>query len=34
MIRNIVINKTSKKVLKHGLCDFENDGQFDSQIKR
>lgn len=29
MIRQEIINKNTKKVKRHGFCDFENDGQFD-----
>ena len=30
MVRQTVIDKTTKAVKRHGFCDFENDGQFDS----
>ena len=30
MIKQVVINKTTKKVLRWGYCDFTNDGSFDS----
>ncbi len=29
-ILQVVIDKTSKKVLRFGFCDFENDGSFDN----
>ena len=34
MNKQIVIDKTSKKVLRFGCCDFENDGSFDSDTEQ
>ena len=34
MVKQIVINKETKKVLRFGCCDFENDGSFDSDIEQ
>tara|TARA_Y100000310_G_C20044575_1_gene517733 strand:+ start:162 stop:374 length:213 start_codon:yes stop_codon:yes gene_type:complete len=28
-IRRIIIDKSTRRVLRHGFCDFENDGSFD-----
>lgn len=33
MIRKEVIDKVSKRVKRHGFCDFENDGTFDSETE-
>jgi len=33
MIRQVVIRKNDNKVLRHGFCDFENDGSFNSEIE-
>ena len=33
MVQTFVIDKTSKKVKRHGFMDFENDGQFSSSTE-
>lgn len=34
MIRQEVIDKTTKVVKRHGFCDFANDGQFDPDTEQ
>lgn len=33
MIRQVVIDKVSKQVKRHGFCNFENDGSFNSETE-
>jgi len=34
MVKQIVIDKETKQVLRFGYCDFENDGSFDSNTEQ